>query len=269
MDFIHSHQPDLIRKISEPEIENIHHSLLLANHSLKQLNIIDTGQHGGKISSVLSFLNDCKTPMGRRKFKQLLLKPTIDIEYLQKQYAITQYVKNNFEKFEFLRTEFVSFRDIEKLYRKIILNKVCPAELVQFYENMKSICFIEAQLKEDKTITTFIKTHIQKNITKICKSMMKEIKEKVNMKEAEYVNKLDFDTNIFKRDIFVELDNIEKKNKDLFDQMYCIQKWLGSLIESFDKKKKGPLVKIHETEKSGYKFGYYEAPRQYSQNSTN
>ena len=202
MDFIYSHQPDLIRKISEPEIENVHDSLLLANHSLKQLNIIDTGQHSGKLSSVLSFLNDCKTPMGRRAFKQLLLKPTINIDFLQTEYAITQYTKENFEKFEFLRTEFIGFRDIEKLYRKIILNKVFPSELVQFYENMKSICFIETQLKKDETITTFIKTHIDKNITKICKSMMKEIKDKINMKEAGDVNKLDFDINIFKRNIF-------------------------------------------------------------------
>ena len=82
--------------------------------------------------------------------------------------------------------------------------------------------------------------------------MMKEIKDKINMKEAGDVNKLDFDINIFKRNIFGELDEIEKKHRDLFDQMYCIQKWLSSLIEAFDKKKKGPLVKIHETEKSGY-----------------
>ena len=156
LDFVNSHQPDLVRKISEPQIENINNYLMLANHTLKQLNIIQTEQHTGQLSSVLSFLNKCKTPMGKRKFKELLLKPTTNIEYLKKEYKITQYVKDNFEKFEFLRLDFVGFRDIERLYRKIVLNKVCPAELTQFYENMKSICVIQKRLAKDAVISKFI-----------------------------------------------------------------------------------------------------------------
>ena len=254
LDFVNDHQPDLVRKISEPEIENINNYLMLANHTLKQLNIIQTEQHTGKLSSALSFLNKCKTPMGKRTFKELLLKPTSNIEYLQKEYKITQYVKENFDQFEFLRLEFIGFRDIERLYRTIVLNRVCPSELVQFYENMKSICVIQKRLKKDATISKFISNEFNIpnfDIIKSCKSVMKEISHKINLKEAENVNQLEFETNIFKRNIFEDVDKIEESYIDQFDQMYCIQKWLGKHIR--DKNKFGnKLVKIHQTEKTGY-----------------
>ena len=117
---------------------------------MKQLTIIHTDQNTGKYASVLTFLNKCKTPMGRREFKEILLKPSLNIDYLNQQYEITTYVKNNYEKYEFLRQEFIGFRDIEKLYRKIILNKVCPAELTQFFDNMKTICNMEKKLKKSE-----------------------------------------------------------------------------------------------------------------------
>ena len=53
--------------------------MLLANHSLKQLNIIN--KHSTKkISSVNNFLNICVTSMGRREFtKQLFDEFEIDV----------------------------------------------------------------------------------------------------------------------------------------------------------------------------------------------
>ena len=252
--FLFLHQPNLVKKISEPDIENINNHLHLANHSLKQLNIINTNQHSGKLSSVLSFLNDCRTPMGKRKFKKQLLKPTIDVDYLKQEYEIIKYVKDNYENFDFLRDEFTGFRDIEKLYRKIILNKVCPDELVQFVENMKSICLIDKKIKRDKQLYTYVQSKMKDlDITKICKDLIKEISSKIIYKRAEQVNKIDFDINIFKRDIFPELDTIEEAHTDSLDKMYCIQKWLGGLIHTYDNKKDPcKLVRVHETEKCGY-----------------
>ena len=80
---------------------------------------------------------------------------------------------------------------------------------------------------------------------------MKFIKEKIEIKKAETINKLEFDINIFKRGVFDDLDKIEEKYIDLFDQMQCIQHFLGLQIQCHEKKKT-KLVKIHQTEKSGY-----------------
>jgi DNA mismatch repair protein MutS len=69
LDFIYQHNPNLVHKISEPIFENCSDRLILANHSLKQLNIIeDSHNMTGKFSSVEKMLNACITPMGKRRF---------------------------------------------------------------------------------------------------------------------------------------------------------------------------------------------------------
>ena len=53
LDFIYQHNPNLIYKISEPTLENDSKKLILANHSLKQLNIIDDDTYCQTIKNIL------------------------------------------------------------------------------------------------------------------------------------------------------------------------------------------------------------------------
>jgi DNA mismatch repair protein MutS len=76
LDFVYQHNPHLVNKILEPNFENCSNRLVLANHSLKQLNIIDDGNvKSSKYSSVSNMLNDCLSPMGKRKFTYMFLNP--------------------------------------------------------------------------------------------------------------------------------------------------------------------------------------------------
>ena len=61
LDFIYQHNPYLVKKINMPIFENCSDRLILANHSLKQLNIIDDNNYSGKFSSVEKMLNSCIT----------------------------------------------------------------------------------------------------------------------------------------------------------------------------------------------------------------
>ena len=90
LDFVYQHNPNLVYKIAEPTLENTNKRLILANHSLEQLNIINTNDssYRGPYSSVLKMLNQCVTPMGRRRFSQNFLNPTTDEYYLQTEYNI-------------------------------------------------------------------------------------------------------------------------------------------------------------------------------------
>ena len=52
LDFIYCHNPNLVFNIHKPEYENSGDTLVLANHSLHQLNIVETHQDSGKYSSL-------------------------------------------------------------------------------------------------------------------------------------------------------------------------------------------------------------------------
>nr|AIE96988.1 DNA mismatch repair protein (mutS) [uncultured marine group II/III euryarchaeote AD1000_88_G11] len=248
LNFVEGHNPALINNIEEPRVENMYNHLILANHSLKQLNIIGSGKT--RTSSVLSFLNRCITPMGKRNFRHLLLNPTTDIEYLNRMYENTKYVWNNYSKFEFIRSDFNEFQDIEKLYRKIILNKVCPSELVHLHNSMKLLIQIEKELSKDSKMKSIL--HKFDKVKGAAQEIKKFLNTNLNLKKAIQINLLSFDINIFKRGIYETLDKIDHESKDSFDRMYCVQNWLSSLLEAKERKRSKTLVKIHTTEKSGY-----------------
>ena len=139
LNFINDHNSKLTQKIHMPTFDNKSEHLHLANHSLNQLNIVDTVFSKGPYSSVVKLVNKCVTPMGRRVFKEKLLHPVTNIEYLQEQYDIMEYFIDNWEEYAYLRKNLSKIKDIEYLYRKIIFQKVDPIELYQFYNNLESI----------------------------------------------------------------------------------------------------------------------------------
>ena len=53
-----------------PTFDNKSEHLHLANHSLNQLNIVDTSFSKGSYSSVEKLVNKCVTPMGSRHLKK-------------------------------------------------------------------------------------------------------------------------------------------------------------------------------------------------------
>jgi DNA mismatch repair protein MutS len=125
LNFVSKHNPYLVEKIDKPVKEECSDKLILANHSLKQLNIISDNRYIGKLGSVQEFLNNCVTIMGKREFNQTLLNPITDIDKLNRSYNLTDYViKEN--KWENMRIVLNNMRDIEKIKRKMIMNKISP-----------------------------------------------------------------------------------------------------------------------------------------------
>jgi DNA mismatch repair protein MutS len=112
LDFIYQHNPYLVNKISEPKFENCSDRLILANHSLKQLNIVDDHNYTGKYSSVEKMLNVCITSMGKRRFSNRLLNPTTNVDDLNNEYNITEHMLGVGEKYEFLKNKLVVIKDI-------------------------------------------------------------------------------------------------------------------------------------------------------------
>jgi len=135
LDFIYQHNPHLVHKISEPFFENYSDRLVLANHSLKQLNIIDDNNYNGKYSSVLKMLNLCITSMGKRQFAQQFLNPTMNETFLNQEYDITEYMLVQKGKYDFLKNKLTDLKDISKWTRQIYMKKISPKLVYQIYKS--------------------------------------------------------------------------------------------------------------------------------------
>jgi len=259
LDFVYQHNPHLVNKISEPEFENCSHRLSLANHSLKQLNIIDDGNvKSSKYSCVSQMLNDCQTPMGKRKFLYNMLNPICDETHLQREYDITEYFLCKYADYSnFLNINLSTIKDISKWERKIFLKKISPKDFYNLYNNILTIKKIYEFLEKDDAI----REYLQKfepcilNIGEFCDEISQFISNNLNLSLVRGLDQLqNFEINFINSGIDDELD---KKTHTLSVselKLNAISEYLSKMIENKEKKggKNTDFVKIHETEKNNY-----------------
>ena len=109
--------------------------------------------------------------MGKRKLHNMLINPVCNSEWLKEQYEIVQYTLDNFDIFQDIRKDLSEIGDIERLYRKFILQRVAPAELIQFYQNLKDILQIHTTLKSEDKINNYInRPNLSNNCLELIKS---------------------------------------------------------------------------------------------------
>ena len=254
LDFIYQHNPHLVNKILEPEFENCSTRLILANHCLKQLNIINDGAvKSSKYSCVSNLLNDCLTPMGKRQFLYNLLNPGFDEEYLQREYDITEYFLTKFETYNgFMKKHLTTIKDISKCERQIFIQKMSPKTFFNLYNNVITIQKIFEEIITDTTIKEYLLL-INPNIINVgsyCDEITQFISDNLDLSIAkELDNYQHFDTNFIKPSISEPLDKQMETFNESNLKLEEIRNYLSLLIGNREKKG-SDYVKYHETEKN-------------------
>jgi DNA mismatch repair protein MutS len=257
LDFVYQHNPHLVNKISEPIFENCSDRLILANHSLSQLNIIDDNSYNGKHSSVLKMVNECLTPMGKRKFSYDFLNPKTDAVYLQREYNITEYFLSNYEKYsQLLKTNLSTIKDISKWERQVFIKKISPKAFYNLYNNILIIKNLYKNIIGDETIKQYL-TVFEKNIDNIgiyCDTITDFINKNMDVELTKDIDQTqNFETNFIRYGVSSELDIKTETLKESELKLESIRCYLSSLIENKEKKSKPTeFVKIHETEKNHF-----------------
>jgi len=260
LNFIQEHNPNLNKKICIPEFNNTSNRVILPNHTLIQLNIINDlsvdSKKMGKLSSILSFLNKCCSPMGRRLFQYTLTNPTFNEKWLQQEYdMIEELLKpNNYYMIEPIRKELPKLRDIDKICRQLVLKKLYPSSISHLYSSLDNIQQINTCLYENKAITKYLcsdtedKTNdidFSSQLDKKIKDIMGFLNEHFKIDKCISCNSMTvFNENIIQQCVSSELDSVVEKyelNQSSFHEIYDTLNRIGNYN----------FFKIHETEKSG------------------
>lgn len=259
LDFIYEHNPYLVNKISEPIFENCSNRLVLANHSLKQLNIINDGSvKSSKLSSVSDLLNDCSTQMGKRKFLYNILNPTNDEKILNREYNITEHFLSNIDFYnQQLKHKLKQIRDLSKFERQIFLKKIQPKSFYSMFSNIKIILEIFKFIKGDEKIINYLKEFDFDiiEIGNICDELIEYISNNIDIDLAKEIEQTQqFEINFIKQGVDQDLDKKTETLKESELKLEAIRQHLSDLIENKEKKtsKSSDYVKIHETEKNNY-----------------
>ena len=264
LNFVREQNPELVRKISLPEFNNTTDRMVLANHTLSQLNIIDDyvtdSKKHGKVSSVLSLLNNCCSPMGRRRFQYQLTNPTFNEGWLNTEYTMTaEFLQLNFT--DVFRKHLSQFRDIEKLCRQLVIKKIYPSSIFHLCKSLGKIVEMNILLKEQSTICDYLcnefQTHddlssnecIQKTSVSILQFLEDNFIIDVCSKTSSMSN---FDENIIQAGVSQKLDDAVEKYEQNQEIFISIKNYFNDKMQSFEKTDVlTEFVKVHETEKSG------------------
>jgi len=263
LNFIQEHNPDLVRKIEIPIFNNTSDRMVLANHTLLQLNIIDDGSSQGQYSSVLSFLNKCCSSIGKRKFQYQLTNPTFDESWLNKEYDIIDVMlkNDNYVMVESFRKMLIKIRDIEKICRQIVLKKIYPSSIAYLYKTIELVNQMNTCLYELPQVTSYLCNEFMeetdnnssfKYIDGVCFKINDFLNKKLAIDSCLRISSMtSFDVNIIQRGVSEKLDRATDEYNTCNDTFYAIRSYLNELMQKHEKSADTEFIKIHETEKSG------------------
>jgi DNA mismatch repair protein MutS len=260
LNFIQEHNPNLVRKINIPIFCNTSNRMILANHTLKQLNIIDDNGDGkkcGVLSSVLSFLNKCCTSMGKRRFQMQLLNPVFDEDWLNHEYRMISIMLENFHYIPIFRKILGNVKDIEKMCRQLIIKKIYPSSIYHLYNSIHHIREINTHLYDSIEITSYLcsdfyMSHDIKYIETQCTRFIDYINNILVIEQCKTIHSIQsYEQNIIKPGVSKKLDDYIQKNVEnglLFQQ---IREHLNNIIKKNENTSDIEYIREHETEKSG------------------
>jgi len=266
MNFIQEHNPDIVKKMSIPIFNNTSTRMVLANHTLKQLNIIDDhtldSKKSMKLSSVLSFLSRCKTNMGKRKFQYQLTNPVFDEEWLNMEYNMIELLLLQYDDFiPTFQSQLKQISDMEKISRQIITKKIYPSSIYFLYDSIRIIQQLNVCLYENKQLCDYLcdvdiingKSSNQ-YIEDICVLIMKYIDSVLYLDKCADIKTNRYDKNIIKPGISKSLDTISTEYSKNIDLFCAVHSFFNNIMKESATDEDIDYVRVHTTEKSGNKL---------------
>uniref|UniRef100_A0A6C0DPQ2 DNA mismatch repair proteins mutS family domain-containing protein n=1 Tax=viral metagenome TaxID=1070528 RepID=A0A6C0DPQ2_9ZZZZ len=264
--FLQEHNTNLIRNISIPGFNTAGNRMVLANHTLKQLNIIDDNSNDNwhiskKLTSVLSFLNKCCTSMGSRQFSAQLLNPTTNEGWLNTEYEMTELLLDNEHNHfvDLCRKELVKLRDMEKICRQIVMRRIYPSTLYYLADAVKIIkqlntCFHELPILVDYlckeiTFSNSSDKSPYEYIDTTCEEFLKYMNKMFLLEKCKSQTSIhQFDENIIQPGVSEPLDRKIAEYTEKIQIFHHVRNHLNKVMGGDADKE---YIKIHDTEKSG------------------
>ena len=256
LDFVYRHSPYLVAKLSIPEFQNNTQRLTLANHSLKQLNILDDTRHSGKLRSVAAFLNNCSTMMGKRRFNHSISNPTTCVKTLENSYRITEHLLKNNDKWNEYRLLLSGVSDMEKLARKIVLKRATPKDLAMLAGDLRRAITLYRDVRNDPVLLDHFQDKDPRPIDALAEVTLAEVEETFDLECCLSIDDLSPDRLIVNpaSDGFIRhgksppIDTIRELGKHGRHKLEAIKNHLVSCLRD-EKPRTSDPVKIHETAK--------------------
>lgn len=242
--FAYDHDNTLINKLSLPELMLDDTDILnLNNDAIAQLNLISSNDGNGSLFDTIDFTS---TNMGKRLLKERILRPTCNIEELNKRYKlITDIIES--KEYTKLKKILNNIADLEKKHRKASIGKLSPKEFAEIQSSYSSII----ELLEHNTVEQITNENVLKkqSVSTILQKFKKYIEKCNTMFEFDKMDKMVVITNnFFKNGVYDEIDELQTKIDVLVSKLNSIGESITETIGIKD------CIKVMCAESGDYYF---------------
>ena len=242
LEYCYEHDQRNISRLRRPTINSSNVYCNLENNCVRQLNLINTGighntshkskhidinrtngllfsgggQNGTRYS-LLDVIDFTETAMGHRLLQHRLVTPIIKVSELKNRYIIVELIHKlethtwKGEQFRTFHTELSQIPDVERLFRKIVTNRIHPYELYRLYNGLDSMVnvltmFVDTKIKLFDQLTYAKYRTTLKPFVDQLRCFVEVLQHDFNMNELGRYQKNNISTNIFNRGVSQTLD---------------------------------------------------------------
>ena len=236
LSYIKDHNNKLLINLTPPNFEHYGNTVALANHSLKQLNILPNKEDSSHC--ILKLLNKCCTNMGKREFKHQLLSPSLDITWLNTEYDNINKIMENMDKMQNIRSMLLNVGDLERLLRSINALNITPSQLLHFYKYIALTKSIFNVCKESNNMDIGLPLD---ELDVNCNDIMTMITKNFNLDDPDM--ELQKELNSWTGNFIINNQSLDIINKEY----YTLKEQLNNIIYFFNS-----LIRKKETDKTEY-----------------
>ena len=245
--YMQEHNSCLIKKIKPPVVSEKSNYVILGNHTVKQLNIINDDNGYGKCKSVLHFLNNTKTGCGYRLFKHQLMNPTTNIEWLNNEYEINLHFEEYYNTLD-IRSSLKNFKDIELIMRNVLTSQSSPHMVYALYNSLKiALQHIKYYKLDNKLVEYFFEgNHDMEEKTAY---IIHELESTFIVNNCQTNTISSIDDRIIQKGVNTELDNIIQDYDTNYMVFFEILNLLNTKVQEIEQSE-NEYFKTHDKDKT-------------------
>ncbi|MDH4225371.1 MAG: DNA mismatch repair protein MutS [Deltaproteobacteria bacterium] len=128
-----------LNHLSQLRPRRLDNVMWLDEATLRNLEVFDNPQPGGKRHTLFTVLNKTRTAMGARTLRRWLSAPLVDRQSIVERQSAVEELKSNLMGLEKLREDLARIRDLERLIGRVSLPVAAIADVIQMREALSGV----------------------------------------------------------------------------------------------------------------------------------
>ncbi len=238
--FVIEHDYHIIQKLARPKMIDNARYLYLGNNALEQLNIVSKDRSE---LTLLRLIDKSTTAIGKRLLKERLLNPVREKAELERRYGLIERVMPHVRMLgDALRNVY----DLERLQRRISLQKLHPFEMNYVHASLQGIRELMEFVRRHKLVRTpFGEQEVD--------TFVRDIEQSVDLEVSRRFTTATVDENFLRRGVDARLDSLVDENAKMLQTFAVIVDALETMLsEQGGNTSGGGYVSLGVLEKEGY-----------------